>query len=54
MLQREKQCKLTQGSAVSMECGVQKRVVWEIGRLTRVEGVCRWRCVLDGKEANRV
>lgn len=50
MFRRQKQCKPTQGSAVSMGFRAQKGVVWEIGKLPIMEGVCRWRS--DGEEAN--
>lgn len=50
VLWREKQCKPTQGSAVSMECRGQRAVVWETGKFTGVEEVCSWRS--DGEDAH--
>lgn len=32
----------------------EEGMVWEIGRLERAEGVCRWSLVLDRVEANCV
>lgn len=38
------------GKCSEMECRGQRAVVWEIGKFTRVEEVCRWRS--DGEEAH--